>query len=170
MLAPPNQAYRIRSRFIATRQGKEELFDYVQELRTLTAGTAADPLPEAVTLTVFMEGLRTSAARTEVFRVHPFSFEEAVSVALNAEHNFRSARHGWYAGSAGSSSGSEPMDLSYAEDEEAELLAAEQRTSIRRCFTGGSTRHLRASCPVRKQRKAPPSQTSVSSRGNGDSQ
>ncbi|KAG3046870.1 hypothetical protein PC128_g21412 [Phytophthora cactorum] len=170
MFAPPNQAYRIRSCFLATRQGKKELLDYVQELRTLIAGTAADPLPEAVTLNVFMEGLRTSAARTEVFRVHPSSFEEAVSVALNAEHNFRSARPGWYAGSAGSSSGPEPMDLSYAEDEEAELLAAEQRTSIRRCFTCGSTRHLRSSCPVRNQRKAPPNQASGSSRGNGDSQ
>ncbi|KAG3241788.1 hypothetical protein PI124_g13365 [Phytophthora idaei] len=132
MFAPPNQAYRIRSRFLATRQDKKELLDYVQELRTLIAGAAADPLPEAVTLTLFMEGLRTSAARTEVFRVHPSSFEEAVSVALNAEHNFRSAKPGWYTGSAGSSSGPEPMDLSYAEDEEAELLAAEQRTSIRR--------------------------------------
>ncbi|KAG4049188.1 hypothetical protein PC123_g15529 [Phytophthora cactorum] len=170
MFAPPNQAYRIWSRFLATQQGKKELLDYVQELRTLVAGTAADPLPEAVTLTVFMEGLRTSAARTEVFRVHPSSFEEAVSVALNAEHNFRSARSGWYAGSAGSSSGPELMDLSYAEDEEAELLAAEQRTSIRRCFTCGSTRHLQASCPVRNHRKAPPSQASGSSRGNGDSQ
>ncbi|KAG3133638.1 hypothetical protein PC128_g26311 [Phytophthora cactorum] len=69
MFAPPNQAYRIRSRFLATRQGKKELLDYVQELRTLIAGTAADSLPEAVTLTVFTEGLRTSAARTEVFRV-----------------------------------------------------------------------------------------------------
>ncbi|KAG2897757.1 hypothetical protein PC118_g23446 [Phytophthora cactorum] len=170
MFAPPNQAYRIWSRFLATQQGKKEFLDYVQELRTLVAGTAADPLPEAVTLTVFMEGLRTSAARTEVFRVHPSSFEEAVSVALNAEHNFRSARSGWYAGSAGSSSGPELMDLSYAEDEEAELLAAEQRTSIRRCFTCGSTRHLQASCPVRNHRKAPPSQASGSSRGNGYSQ
>ncbi|KAG2978241.1 hypothetical protein PC120_g25355 [Phytophthora cactorum] len=169
VFAPPHQAYRIRSRFLATRQGKKELLDYVQELRTLIAGTAVDPLPEAVTLTVSMEGLRTSVARTEVFRVHPSSFEEAVSVALNAEHNFRSARPGWYAGSAGSSSGPEPMDLSYADGEEAELLAAEQRTSIRRCFTCGSTRHLRASCPVRNQRKAPPNQASGSSRGNADS-
>ncbi|KAG3110054.1 hypothetical protein PI124_g8088 [Phytophthora idaei] len=169
MFAPPNQAYRIRSRFLATRHGKKELLDYVQELRTLIAGTAADPLPEAVTLTVFMEGLRTSAARKEVYRVHPSSFEEAVNVALNAEHNFRSARPGWYAECAGTSSGPEPMDLSYAEGEEAELLAAEQRTSIRQRFMRGSTRHLRASCPVRNQRKAPPSQASDSSRGNGDS-
>ncbi|KAG2773318.1 hypothetical protein PC116_g24817 [Phytophthora cactorum] len=102
--------------------------------------------------------------------MYPSSFEEAVSVALNAEPNFRSARPGWYAGSAGSSSGPELMDLSYVEGEEAEVLAAEQRTSIRRCFTCRNTRHLRASCPVCNHRKSPPSQASGSSRGNGDSQ
>ncbi|KAI9981181.1 hypothetical protein PInf_010866 [Phytophthora infestans] len=151
VFTPPNQAYRIRSKYLATRQGKKELLDYVQELRTLIAGMAADPLPELVSVTVFMEGLRVSAARTEVFRVHPNSFEEAVNVALNAEHKFRSARPGWSAGSASSSSGPEPMDLSYAEDEEAELVAAEQRAGIRRCFVmygdakvqGTRRRHLR---------------------------
>ncbi|GMF60177.1 unnamed protein product [Phytophthora fragariaefolia] len=111
-----------------------------------------DPLPEAVTVTVFMEGLRTGVARTEVFRTHPTSFEEAVNVALNAEVNFKSARLGWNAPYANPSSVPEPMDLSYAEDEEAELLAAEQRRGIRRCFACGDTRHLRAGCPVRNWR------------------
>ncbi|GMF15551.1 unnamed protein product [Phytophthora fragariaefolia] len=86
-----------------------------------------DALPEAVTVTVFMEGLRTGVARTEVFRTHPTSFEEAVSVALNADFNFKSSRLGWNASYANPSSGPEPMDLSYTEDEEVELLAAEQR-------------------------------------------
>ncbi|KAG3068612.1 hypothetical protein PI124_g22466 [Phytophthora idaei] len=110
--------------------GKKELLDYVQELRTLLAGTAVDPLPEAVTLTVFMERLHTIAARTEVFRMHPTSFEEAVSLTLNAEHNFRSVGPGWHAGSAGSSGGPEPMDLSYAEDEEVELLVWAGRAGV----------------------------------------
>eukprot|EP00644_Phytophthora_capsici_P009581 jgi/Phyca11/71495/gw1.13.810.1 len=94
VFAPPNQAYRIRSKFLATRQGKKELMDYVQELRTLIAGMASSPLPEAVAVTVFMGGLRAGADRTEVFRVHPASFKEAVNVALNAEYNFKSARLG----------------------------------------------------------------------------
>ncbi|KAI9995156.1 hypothetical protein PInf_012203 [Phytophthora infestans] len=162
VFAPPNQAYRIRSKLLATRQGKKELLDYVQELRMLTAGMAADPLPELVSVTVFMEGLRVSAARTEVFRVHSNAFEEVVNVALNAEHNFRSARPGWSAGSARSSSGPEPMDLSYAEDEEAEFLAAEQRAGIRRCFVCSSSKHVRAYCPLRKKREAPASQPSGS--------
>ena len=84
----------MRSLLLTTRQGKNELTEYVQELRTLMATMQYDPLPEIVYVTVFMEGLRTGVARTEVFQVHSSSFEEAVSISQNAEHNFKSARLG----------------------------------------------------------------------------
>ena len=126
----------MRSRFLSTLQGKNELTDYVQELRTLMAAMHSDPLPEAVHVTIFMEGLRTDIARTEVFRFHPSTFEEAVRIALNTEHNFKSARLGWngynpsFARANYTSTPAvnrpEPMDLSYTEDEgEVELQAAE---------------------------------------------
>uniref|UniRef100_M4BYD5 Uncharacterized protein n=1 Tax=Hyaloperonospora arabidopsidis (strain Emoy2) TaxID=559515 RepID=M4BYD5_HYAAE len=98
----------------------------------------SDPLPEAVHVTIFMKGLLTGIARTEVFRVQPSTIEAAVRIALSAKHNFKSARlewNGYNPSSARANSTStpavnrpEPMDLSYAEDEgEVELQAAEQQ-------------------------------------------
>ena len=78
----------MRSRFISARQGKEELLDYVQKLRTLIAAMQIDPLTEMDLVNSFMEGLLTGVARSEVFRVHPTSFDAAVNIALSAEFNF----------------------------------------------------------------------------------
>ena len=52
----------MRSRFLSALQGKKELSDYVQELRTLIAAIQLDPLSEMVLVTIFMEGLRTGVA------------------------------------------------------------------------------------------------------------
>ena len=103
---------------------------------------------------------------TEIVRVHHSTNEEAVSIAQNAEHNFKSARLGWNGynpGFARATSANtsayckpEPMDLSHDEDEgEAELHGAEQRQEVRRCYMCGSTKHLRPTWPLRKQRPTP---------------
>lgn len=152
---PPNQAYRVRSRFLAARQGKKELSEYVQGLRTLIAAMQLAPLPEEVLVTIFMEGLRTGVARTEVFRVHPPTFEEAVDIALNAESNFKAARYGSHGQHLTPYDGPEPMELCHAEGNEADLQAVEQQRNIRRCYMCGSTRHLRPSCPLRKRANRP---------------
>ena len=56
VFTPPNQAYRVRSHFLSTRQGKNELTNYVQELRTLMAAIQSDPLPETVYVTGSLHG------------------------------------------------------------------------------------------------------------------
>ena len=150
------------------------------------AAMQSEPLPEAVHVTIFMEGLRTGIARTEIFRVHLSTIEEAVRIAPDAEHNFKSDRLGWNGYNPSSSRANststpavnrpEPMDLSYAEDEgEVELQAAEHQRVVQRCYTCGSTKHLRPGCPFRRQRQATsqhsaPSQNSGMERGNTDTQ
>ena len=52
----------MRSRFLSARQGKKELSDYVQEMKTLIAAIHRDPLPEMVLVTIFMEGICTGVA------------------------------------------------------------------------------------------------------------
>ena len=80
-----------------------------------------DPLPEDVRVTIFVEGICTGVARTEVFRVHPFTFEDAVDIALNAEFNFKAANYGTHGHAQSSFGAPEPMDLSRVDDDNAEL-------------------------------------------------
>ena len=56
------------------------------------AAMQSDPLHDTTYVTGFMEGLRISVARTEVFRYHLSTSKEAVSISQNAKHNFTSAR------------------------------------------------------------------------------
>ena len=115
-------------------------------------------------MTILMERLRTGVTRTEIFRIHSSTFEEAVDAALNAELNFKAACYG---NQRYNSSKAEPMDLSYAEDE-AELHAAEQQRNIRRCYMCGNTKHLRFKCPLQKQHQPRLNQSPVPDRNTGN--
>ena len=133
-----------------------------------------DALPEVVSVTIFMEGIRTGEARMEVFQVHPTSFEAAGDVALNADFNFNAARfgiHGYNPNSANSFSlfkRPEPMDLSLAEtDEEAGLRAVEQHRNIRRYFTCRSTKELLPNFPLSRARQATSGRTPAANQNPG---
>ena len=61
-----------------------------------------------------------------ICRVYPSTFEEAVDISLNAKSNFKAARYGTHGHAQYSFNRAEPMDVSHADDEEAELQAVEQ--------------------------------------------
>uniref|UniRef100_M4C3W2 Uncharacterized protein n=1 Tax=Hyaloperonospora arabidopsidis (strain Emoy2) TaxID=559515 RepID=M4C3W2_HYAAE len=125
----------------------------------------SNPLPEAVHVTIFMEGLRTGVARTEVFRVHPSTFEEAVRIALIAEHNFKSARLGWNGynpSSARANSTSTP-----AGDSQNRWISAMLKMKVKLNFKLLSSNVLQRQAT---SQHSTPSQKSGMARGNADTQ
>ena len=122
-----------------------------------------DAVQEAMVVTIFMGGLSEGVARTELFRSHPETFEQAVTIALRAEFNHKSARASTpvYRTSAWTppitSNGPEPMDLNLVEVGGEVFQTVEQQSTgrpILRYYMCGSTRHLRPACPLRNTRKA----------------
>ncbi|POM79710.1 Gag protein [Phytophthora palmivora] len=89
---PANYEYRQRSCFLACKQGKRELHEYIQEMRVLAASLVRNPLPEHIKVTVFMDGLKVGPSRTQLFRVHANTMEEAIQIALQEEYSHRQAR------------------------------------------------------------------------------
>ncbi|POM60500.1 Gag protein [Phytophthora palmivora] len=71
---------------------KRELHEYIQEMRVLAASLVGNPLPEHIKLTVFMDGLKADPSRTQLFRVHANTMEEAIQIALQEEYSHRQAR------------------------------------------------------------------------------
>ncbi|POM68955.1 Gag protein [Phytophthora palmivora] len=81
---PANYEYRQRSRFLACKQGKRELHEYIQEMRVFAA-SLREPLPEHIKVTVLMNGLK-------LFRVRANTMEGAIQIALQEEYSHRQAR------------------------------------------------------------------------------
>uniref|UniRef100_H3H3J4 Retrotransposon gag domain-containing protein n=1 Tax=Phytophthora ramorum TaxID=164328 RepID=H3H3J4_PHYRM len=142
---PANYEYRQRSRFLACKQGRRELHEYIQEMRELTASLVGNPLHEHIKVTVFMDGLRVGPARTQLFRVQASTLEEAIQIALQEEYSHRQARTpatAWLGGSTQGGpqsrvpfNGPVPMDLSLAEQHDI------------RCFGCGKLGHMKLEVP-----------------------
>ncbi|POM70295.1 LOW QUALITY PROTEIN: Gag protein [Phytophthora palmivora] len=89
LLEPPS--FR-RTTSIVCKQGKRELHEYIQEMRVLAASLVGNPLPEHIKVTVFMDGLKVGPSRTQLFRVHANTMEEAIQIALQEVYSHRQAR------------------------------------------------------------------------------
>ncbi|POM61911.1 Gag protein [Phytophthora palmivora] len=73
-----NYEYRQRSRFLACKQEKLELFEYTQKMRVLAASPVVNPLSEHIKMTMFMDGL----SRRQLFHVHANCMEQVIQTAL----------------------------------------------------------------------------------------
>ncbi|POM58118.1 LOW QUALITY PROTEIN: Gag protein [Phytophthora palmivora] len=142
---PANYEYRQRSRFLACKQGKRELHEYMGTCRISA---------EHIKVTVFMDGLKVGPPRTQLFRVHANTMEEATQIALQEEYSHRQARTAtsvWQghnaptgavqgAPAAGASTGPVPMELGMA---------------YRSPSAATEFGHMQRACPAGGQRKFP---------------
>ncbi|POM80364.1 LOW QUALITY PROTEIN: Gag protein [Phytophthora palmivora] len=147
-----NNEYRQRSRFfhvnmIYAGDGKchPSAFD------------GKNPLPEHTKVSLFMDVLKVGPSRTQLFRVHANTMEEAIHIALQEEYSHRQDRtptsvwqgHNASTGAvqgapaAGASTGPVPMELGTA-----------VQSSIR-CYGCGKLGHMQRACPAGGQWKFP---------------
>ncbi|GMF16766.1 unnamed protein product [Phytophthora fragariaefolia] len=133
-------------------------------MRVLTAALVRNPLPEHIKVTVFMDGLRVGLARTQPFRVHANTMEEAIQIALQEEYSHRQARTpatAWQGNSApGSAQGGSPGNGATSGPVPMELGLPEQRDI--RCFGCGRLRRMKRVCPAKGQQKPSFGKSSVS--------
>ncbi|RHY73069.1 hypothetical protein DYB30_011979 [Aphanomyces astaci] len=84
MFLPPNSDFRYRSQYLACKQGKRSLQEFIHDLRFLAANiNYEESLSEALRVTVFMDGLNQGPALTQLFHAYPDTFEEADRIALS---------------------------------------------------------------------------------------
>ena len=111
---PPQSEFRMRTAFLAVRQGSLDLHDYVQKVRYMASCVVSAPIDMATQVTTFMTGLRDGPVKTHLFREYPSTLEEAFSIALREDFSARQARSHSYRQQGGNTVNyaPEPMDIS----------------------------------------------------------
>jgi hypothetical protein len=119
---PPKSQFRARAEFLALRQGKSDVHAYAQRARYLVSSIVTEPLAHETQVVTFMMGLNDGPVKTYLFREYPTTLENAIALAVQEDFSLKQARMHSHASSQRvdrpyrrERSGSEPMDLSYAQ-------------------------------------------------------
>ena len=93
---------------------------YAQHVHYLTICMEANPIPDFVLITVFLQGLTDGPVRIHLFRVELNSLKEATTTAVQKNFNVKQAHTGvapYRPMRRVEAEGPEPMDLCHAESE-----------------------------------------------------
>jgi len=171
---PPNSDFRFRAKLLACRQGSRTIRAFAQEMRFLAACLSSnDNIPESTKVTVFMQGLKTSPAKTQLFRVYPQTLEEAIRIALSEDYSHKLAK----SDVSMSNEESKDMDISGVEH-------SDKKKSRVKCYNCQKEGHFSRECKAPKKetkkekgqesqgsaRGTPAKKTSTEPQGNAQSQ
>ncbi|KAF1319736.1 reverse transcriptase, partial [Globisporangium splendens] len=159
---PPQSEFRARAEFLKLRQGRFDLHSYAQRARYLVSSIVDEPIDVPTQVVTFMTGLNDGPIRSQLFREHPKTLDEAIERAMQEEFSIKQAKfHGFASRPMRQSNamhdGPEPVDISYIS-----TPGNERPRNDGKCFRCGKPGHIARNCKV----SLPGRQTTQGARSN----